>query len=146
MAGQYQKCEPWSLGRVYRFACPEHTARNYASEALAAAVAAVAVFVFVPSSFSKLALLALEYEVAILVIVSGSLERKTKTPVSAFRTPQSPHLINKKSGDACSKEPGNNVARGRHTRRILQKGKYPSPPGLTWFPESVRLGTVLPFR
>ena len=84
--------------------------------------APVMVIVFVRSSFSKLALLALEYEVAILVIVSGSLEpatRETKTPVSALRTPQSPHLINKKSGDACSKEPGKNLARGRHTRRIL---------------------------
>ena len=99
----------------------EHTARNYAS---LAAAAGVELILFVYPSFSQTALLALEYEVAILVNVSGSLEpatRETKTPVSAFMTPQNPHLINKKSGNACSKEQGNNVARGSHTQSILKR-------------------------
>ncbi|MCS5642929.1 MAG: hypothetical protein NZ807_06650 [Dehalococcoidia bacterium] len=56
-----------------------------------------------------MALLALEYAPAILVNVSGLLESatwNTETPVSAFRTPQSPHLMNENSGDACIKEQG----------------------------------------
>ena len=80
-------------------------ARNYASEA---AVGASLVGCVEPS-FSKLALLALEYAPAILVNVSGLLESATwnaETPVPAFRTPQNPHLMNENSGDACIKEQG----------------------------------------